>query len=101
MLAIIRTRWHTRPLSRPAKRRSSAAPGSLRKKYGGISIPQTWGTPLATLPHLEITGIRYNLMRFTAPRLPTAVDAHDSRRFICHDDCGGGGQYTAEAMAHC
>ena len=42
-----------------AKRRSSAAPGSLRKKYGGISIPQTWCTPLATLPHLESTGIRY------------------------------------------
>jgi hypothetical protein len=32
MFAIIRTRWHTRPLSRRAKRRSSAAPGSLRKK---------------------------------------------------------------------
>jgi hypothetical protein len=36
MFAIIITRWHTRPLSRRAKRRSSAAPGSLRKKYAGI-----------------------------------------------------------------
>jgi hypothetical protein len=39
MFAIIRTRWHTRPLSRRAKRRSSAAPGSLRKKYAGIAYP--------------------------------------------------------------
>src|SRR5271167_4305090 len=39
MFAIIRTRWHTRPLSRRAKRRSSAAPGSLRKKYTGIVHP--------------------------------------------------------------
>src|SRR2546421_10271095 len=39
MLAIIRTRWHTRPLSRRARRRSSAAPGSLRKKYAGIVHP--------------------------------------------------------------
>src|SRR5258708_22921085 len=39
MLAIIRTRWHTRPLSRRAKRRSSAAPGSLRKKYADIVYP--------------------------------------------------------------
>ena len=30
---------HTRPLSPPAKRRSSAAPGSLRKKYAGITHP--------------------------------------------------------------
>ena len=28
-----------RPLSRRAKRRSSAAPGSLRKKYAGIAHP--------------------------------------------------------------
>jgi hypothetical protein len=27
-IAIIRTRWQTRPLSRRAKRRSAAAPGS-------------------------------------------------------------------------
>src|SRR6516165_5953768 len=39
MFAIITTRWHTRPLSRRAKRRSSAAPGSLRKKYAGIAYP--------------------------------------------------------------
>src|SRR5258708_20891894 len=39
MFAIIRTRWQTRPLSRRAKRRSSAAPGSLRKKYAGIAYP--------------------------------------------------------------
>jgi MFS family permease len=39
MLAIIRTRWQTRPLSCRAKRRSSAAPGSLRKKYAGILHP--------------------------------------------------------------
>src|SRR5262245_43013207 len=37
MFAIIKTRWHTRPLSRRAKRRSSAAPGSLRKKYTDIA----------------------------------------------------------------
>ena len=37
--AIIRTRWHTRPLSARAKRRSSAAPGSLRKKYADIVHP--------------------------------------------------------------
>lgn len=36
MFAIIRTRWQTRPLSPRAKRRSSADPGSLRKKYAGI-----------------------------------------------------------------
>jgi len=39
MFAIIRTRWQTRPLSRRAKRRSSAAPGSLQKKYAGIVHP--------------------------------------------------------------
>src|SRR5690349_2495353 len=39
MFAIIRTRWHTRPLSRRAKRRSSATPGSLRKKYTDIIYP--------------------------------------------------------------
>src|ERR1700676_1301104 len=39
MFAIIRTRWQTRPLSRRAKRRSSAAPRSLRKKYAGIAYP--------------------------------------------------------------
>src|SRR5258705_11314954 len=39
MFAIIRTRWQTRPLSPRAKRRSSAAPGSLRKKYAGIAYP--------------------------------------------------------------
>src|SRR5467141_2016644 len=39
MFAIIRTRWQTRPLSHRAKRRSSAAPGSLRKKYAGIAYP--------------------------------------------------------------
>jgi hypothetical protein len=39
MFAISRTRWQTRPLSRRAKRRSSAAPGSLRKKYAGIVHP--------------------------------------------------------------
>src|ERR1700730_16298643 len=39
MFAIIRTRWQTRPLSRRAKRRSSAAPGSPRKKYAGILHP--------------------------------------------------------------
>src|ERR1700730_11106212 len=39
MFAIIRTRWQPRPLSRPAKRRSSAAPGSPRKKYAGILHP--------------------------------------------------------------
>src|SRR5436190_21113480 len=39
MFAIIRTRWQTRPLSRRAKRRSSTAPGSLRKKYAGIVYP--------------------------------------------------------------
>src|SRR5260370_22234940 len=39
MFAIIRTRWQTRPLSPRAKRRSSAAPGSLRKKYAGIAHP--------------------------------------------------------------
>jgi hypothetical protein len=37
MFAIIKTRWHTRPLSRRAKRRSSAARGSLRKKYTDIA----------------------------------------------------------------
>src|SRR6266478_7494521 len=56
MFAIIRTRWQTRPLSRRAKRRSSAAPGSLRKKYAGISIPHTWYAFLITLPYLAITG---------------------------------------------
>src|ERR1700730_5954953 len=39
MFAIIRTRWQTRPLSCRARRRSSAAPGSLRKKYAGIAYP--------------------------------------------------------------
>ena len=37
MFAIISTRWHTRALSHRAKRRSSAAPGSLRKKYTDIA----------------------------------------------------------------
>ena len=39
MFAIIKTRGHTRARSRRAKRRSSAAPGSLRKKYAGIVPP--------------------------------------------------------------
>src|SRR6202022_1503672 len=39
MFAIIRARWQTRPLSRRAKHRSSAAPGSPRKKYAGILHP--------------------------------------------------------------
>src|ERR1700730_12329964 len=39
MFAIIRTRWQPRPLSCRARRRSSAAPGSLRKKYAGIVYP--------------------------------------------------------------
>jgi hypothetical protein len=39
MFAIIRTRWQTRPLSRRAKRRSSAAPGSLRKSRPASFIP--------------------------------------------------------------
>src|SRR5439155_23117391 len=63
MFAIIRTRWQTRPLSRRAKRRSSAAPGSLRKKYAAILHPQTWYTCSSTLPHLGITGSRYNIIR--------------------------------------
>ena len=42
---------------------SSAAPGSLRKKYAGMSIPQTWYAILLTLPHLGITGSRYNSQR--------------------------------------
>src|SRR5438445_2022115 len=61
MFAIIKTRWQTRPLSRRAKRRSSAAPASLRKKYAGIPIPQTWYACSSTLPHLGITGSRYKL----------------------------------------
>jgi hypothetical protein len=44
MFAIIRTRWQTCPLSRRAKRRRSAAPGSLRKKYAGIVYPPKHGT---------------------------------------------------------
>src|SRR6516225_6243227 len=39
MFAIITTRWHTRPLSRRPKPRSSAPPVSLRKKYAGIAYP--------------------------------------------------------------
>jgi hypothetical protein len=58
MFAIIRTRWHTRPLSRRAKRRSSAARFAA-KKYAGIVIPQTWYACLSTLPHLEIIESRY------------------------------------------
>src|SRR5439155_24007314 len=46
MLAIIRTRWQTRPLSRRAKRRSSAAPGSLRKKNTDM-VPPTRRCKLA------------------------------------------------------
>ena len=39
--------------------RVEAAPASLRKKYAGIPIPQTWYAYLLTLPHLGITGSRY------------------------------------------
>jgi hypothetical protein len=61
MFAIIRTRWHPRPLSPRAKRRSSAAPGSLRKKYTDIPHPpKTWYPAQLTLPHLEITESRYH-----------------------------------------
>src|SRR4029450_4801874 len=53
MFAIIRTRWHTRPLSHRARRRSSAAPGSLRKKYAGIVHPPN----MVRLPsHSTISG---------------------------------------------
>src|SRR5260370_27768368 len=53
MFAIIRTRWQTRPLSRRAKRRSSATPGSLRKKYAGIVHPPN----MVRLPnHSTISG---------------------------------------------
>ena len=41
MLAIIRARWQTRPLSRRAKRRSSAAPVRCKKSMPASSIPQT------------------------------------------------------------
>ena len=44
---------------------SSAAPGSLRKKYAGMSIPQTWYALLLALPHLEIIGSRYKGVRAT------------------------------------
>src|SRR4030081_3016125 len=70
--AIIRTRWQTRPLSRRAKRRSSAAPNSLRKKYAGIVHPQTWYAYLITLPHLGITGSRYKRTYLTATTMINA-----------------------------
>src|SRR5437762_6908335 len=73
MLAIIRTRWHTRPLSPRAKRRSSAAPGSLRKKYAGILTPQRWCAPLIILPHLEITESRYKMLRPLKYQIPSQV----------------------------
>src|SRR5690349_1414566 len=80
MLAIIRTRWHTRPLSRRAKPRSSAAPGSLRKKYTGIVHPQTWYTYLTTLLHLGITRNPYNLA--AAATVPSTFSAWASACFL-------------------
>src|SRR5467141_848388 len=66
MFAIIRTRWQTRPLSPRAKRRSSADPGSLRKKYAGIHHPPpTCFVGSSTLPHLGINGSRYKTARRT------------------------------------
>src|SRR3974377_2023537 len=51
MFAIIRTRWQTGPLSPRAKCRSSAAPGSLRKKYTGIVHPPN----MVRLPNYSTT----------------------------------------------
>src|SRR5690349_6394885 len=52
MFAIIRTRWQTRPLSRRAKRRSSAARGSPRKKYAGRLHPPKHGTLAHQVYHI-------------------------------------------------
>src|SRR5207248_6684109 len=86
MLAIIRTRWHTRPLSPRAKRRSSAAPGSLRKKYAGILSPQRWCAPLIILPHLEITESRYKDPVFGVIGIRRAYFAQNKPiKTICRD----------------
>src|SRR5271156_3536627 len=61
MFAISRTRWHTRPLSRRAKRRSSAAPVRCERNIPASSIPQTRYALLITLPHLGITGSWYKV----------------------------------------
>jgi hypothetical protein len=50
MFAISRTRWQTRPLSPRAKRRSSVAPGSLRKKdHHGMGISGHLAADLAEM----------------------------------------------------
>src|SRR6516165_4884000 len=82
MFAIIRTRWQTRPLSRRAKRRSSTAPGSLRKKYAGMSIPQTWYALLLALPHLEIIGSRYKYFDIVIARYSVAYLMWGSPYFL-------------------
>src|SRR5258708_30103244 len=62
MFAIIRTRWQTRPLSRRAKRRSSAAPVRCERSTLASPIPQTWYACLITLPHLGIPGSPYKIL---------------------------------------
>src|SRR5947207_12681947 len=84
MFAIIKTRWQTRPLSRRAKRRSSAAPASLRKKYAGIPIPQTWYACSSTLPHLGITGSRYNA---DGARVPHSSPCRGGVRTVHRSGC--------------
>jgi AraC-like DNA-binding protein len=76
MFAIIRTRWHTRPLSRRAKRRSSAAPGSLRKKYTGIVHPPKHGT--LTYPLYHIWGSPEAGIRPPEPLLARLSNLHEA-----------------------
>src|SRR5258708_1095218 len=71
MFAIIRTRWQTRPLSHRAKRRSSAAPGSLRKKYAGIAYPPI----MVPLPNHSTT--------FGDPRKPVLYGSPEISRHEC------------------
>src|SRR6516225_3066947 len=79
MFAIIRTRWQTRPLSRRAKPRSSAAPGSLRKKYTDVPPPKSWYSSQLTLPHLDITESPYYTV-VHGPVLSPLLRASECRR---------------------
>src|SRR6267143_97125 len=74
MFAIIRTRWQTGPLSRRAKRRSSAAPGSPRKKYAGILHPP-------------------NMVRL----LINSTTSGDRRKPVLYPGTGGGLQIIVES----
>src|SRR5205823_5551064 len=104
MFAIIRTRWQTRPLSPRAKRRSSIAPGSLRKKYAAIAYPPNMvPLPISSTTsglHRKPVLLRDAGLAFGDPGLHLVVVVGE---IILGDVVGGGGPNAVmpEDVAQC